>query len=156
MLKEYSFVTVWKLRNTSVDEVWKTIKAVEEWPRWWKGVKRVQTIKEGDANGIGKISMFTFKAALPYQLSFQSELLQLKHHQLMIGKAKGELEGTGVWTFRKESEWVRIEYNWNVKTTRAWMNFFARLLKPAFKWNHDVVMRWGLEGLAKKLRVTIV
>lgn len=155
-MKEYSFVTVWKLRNTSLDEVWKTIKAVEEWPSWWKGVTRVKVLKAGDANGIGKITELTFKSALPYSLSFASELLELKHHELMLGKAIGELEGTGVWTFRMENEIVRVEYNWNVKTNQAWMNFFAPVLRPAFKWNHDVVMRWGLEGLAKKLHATIV
>ncbi|MBK9730986.1 MAG: polyketide cyclase [Chitinophagaceae bacterium] len=155
-MKEYSYITVWKLKNTSLDEVWKTIKAVDDWPNWWKGVVRVQTIKEGEANGIGKISELTFKSFLPYTLSFQSELLQLKFHECMIGKATGELEGSGVWNFRMENETIRIQYEWNVKTTLTWMNVFAPLLRPVFKWNHDLIMQWGLEGLAKKLNATIV
>lgn len=155
-MKEYTFITTWNLKNASLDAAWNVIKAVDEWPQWWKGVKSVQTIREGDSQGIGKISLFVFKSALPYELTFRSELLQLKKHELMIGKAHGELEGTGIWTFAQQEDIIRIVYVWNVKTTQAWMNFLAPLLRPAFKWNHDVVMRWGLQGLAKRLQATIV
>lgn len=155
-MKAYSFVTVWKLKNTSLDAVWKTIKAVDDWPQWWKGVITVHTEKEGDANDIGKISLLTFRSVLPYNLSFRSELIQLKHHQLMVGKAEGELEGTGIWTFSVEQEIVRVQYNWDVTTNKPWMNFFAPLLRPAFKWNHDAVMKRGQKGLAKWLQATIV
>ena len=42
---------------------------------------------------------------------------------------------------------------WNVRTTKPWMNLLAPLARPLFKWNHDVVMGWGAEGLARKLGV---
>ncbi|MBX7110002.1 MAG: SRPBCC family protein [Chitinophagales bacterium] len=155
-MHEYTFVTVWKLKHTSLAEAWNTIKAVEEWPQWWKGVISVTTIKEGDADCIGKVSRFIFKSVLPYRLVFQLELIRLQHHHFMIGQASGELEGTGTWTFDMDQDVVRIQYNWNVKTTRAWMNVLAPILKPAFKWNHDVVMRRGWKGLAKKLHATMV
>jgi hypothetical protein len=29
--------------------------APSEWPRWWRGVERVETLREGDANGVGSI-----------------------------------------------------------------------------------------------------
>ena len=151
MIKEYSFITVWELRNTSLEEAWKTIKAVDDWPQWWKGVEEVKALKEGDADGIGKVSSFTFKSALPYRLTFESELVQLEAYRLMKGKAKGELEGTGTWLFELKGDVVHIEYHWQVRTTKPWMNLLSPVLKPVFKWNHDVVMQWGLEGLIKRL-----
>ena len=33
------------------------------------------------------------------------------------------------------------------------MNLLAPVARPLFKWNHDVVMNWGAEGLAKRLGV---
>ncbi len=36
------------------------------------------------------------------------------------------------------------------------MNYFSFVLKPIFKYNHDVVMRWGAKGLAKKLGTELV
>ena len=44
-------------------------------------------------------------------------------------------------------------YDWNVATTKAWMNLLAPVARPVFKWNHDVVMGWGAEGISKKLGV---
>jgi hypothetical protein len=35
------------------------------------------------------------------------------------------------------------------------MNRLAWLLRPAFEWNHDYVMRAGARGLAKDLGVTV-
>jgi hypothetical protein len=31
------------------------------------------------------------------------------------------------------------------------MNLLSPLARPLFKWNHDVVMGWGAEGLKKRL-----
>jgi hypothetical protein len=31
------------------------------------------------------------------------------------------------------------------------MRTLAPLLRPAFAWNHDRIMAWGYEGLARKL-----
>jgi hypothetical protein len=36
------------------------------------------------------------------------------------------------------------------------MNLLAPLARPVFAWNHDVVMRWGGEGLARLLGTRLV
>jgi hypothetical protein len=33
------------------------------------------------------------------------------------------------------------------------MNLLAPLARPIFRWNHDVVMDWGADGLARRLGV---
>ena len=38
-----------------------------------------------------------------------------------------------------------------IQTTRPWMNGLAPLLRPAFEWNHDWVMKSGGRGLAELL-----
>ena len=42
-------------------------------------------------------------------------------------------------------------FEWNVATTKRWMNELAPLARPLFERNNDVVMRWGGEGLAGHL-----
>ena len=42
-------------------------------------------------------------------------------------------------------------YEWNVATTKPWMNLVAPIARPIFAHNHDVVMGWGGEGLARLL-----
>jgi len=49
-----------------------------------------------------------------------------------------------------------VQYNWNVETNKAWMNYFSFALKPLFKLNHDVVMKRGAACLTKKLNAALV
>jgi hypothetical protein len=71
--------------------------------------------------------------------------------QRIEGRASGELEGLGVWTLRADGGWTEVRYDWSVRTTKRWMNLLTPVARPFFAWNHDVVMRWGGEGLARKL-----
>ena len=44
-----------------------------------------------------------------------------------------------------------VLYEWNVATSRAWMNLLAPVARPVFEWNHDWVMARGGEGIANLL-----
>jgi hypothetical protein len=39
-----------------------------------------------------------------------------------------------------------VLYEWNVATTKPWMNLIAPIARPVFQWNHDWVMSRGGEG----------
>ena len=151
----YKFITRWQIQ-APVNDVWFAIYNSLEWPQWWKGVESVKMIQENNSFGINGIREYTWKSLLPYKLSFQMKLTEKEGYQFLKGIAFGELEGDGTWFFKEENGITNIQYNWNVKTNKSWMNFFAFILKPIFKLNHDVVMKWGAEGLAKKLNVTLI
>jgi uncharacterized membrane protein len=147
----YEFVTIWKF-DAPLEEVWKVIKDSEKWSEWWKGVLWVEQTKAGDENGIGSIHRSTWKSALPYRIQFDTELINIEHQKIIEAKAFGELEGYGLWTFTKLNDnQTKVRYDWKIKTTKRWMNIFSPIAKPFFQWNHDVIMNWGGEGLAKKL-----
>ena len=76
--------------------------------------------------------------------------------KMLKGIAFGELEGQGEWTFNEQNGIIQIQYNWDIHTEKAWMNYLSFLLKPAFWYNHNVVMHWGAVGLAKKLNAKLV
>ncbi len=151
MAREYEFVTVWVF-DAPVEKVWAEIKASENWSVWWKGVLRVEELKKGDAKGVGKIVRSTWKSALPYKLVFNSEIVRIEDFKLIEARAFGELEGRGLWQFESLAEnKTRVQYDWRVRTTKKWMNLFAPVAKPFFRWNHNVIMNWGGMGLAKRL-----
>ena len=155
MAKYYEFVTVWNF-DAPIEAVWDTIKDSETWHEWWRGVLRVEELKAGDAEGIGKIVRSTWKSMLPYQLIFDSEIVRVEHLKLIEARAFGELEGVGLWQFYAENEnKTRVQYDWRVRTTKPWMNFIAPLAKPFFRWNHDVIMNWGEESLKSKLAASV-
>jgi hypothetical protein len=49
-----------------------------------------------------------------------------------------------------------VTYDWNVRTTKRWMNVLAPVARPAFEYNHNVVMRRGGEGLAQRLGCRLI
>jgi Polyketide cyclase / dehydrase and lipid transport len=150
MGKVYKFVTVWKI-EAPVEKVWDAITDSLKWPEWWKGVEKVVELEKGDADGIGSLRRYTWKSALPYRLSFDMRLTKMEKYKYLEGDALGELQGKGIWHFKQDGNITTIRYNWDVSTTKAWMNLVSPLLKPAFEWNHDYVMKSGGEGLAKLL-----
>jgi len=152
---DYSFITHWEIA-APLHDVWNSIYESADWPSWWKGVQQVTIIQENDSNGINGIRAYTWKSFLPYSLSFEMKLVEKIDEKLLRGVAFGELEGEGTWHFARENGITKVQYNWNVKTNKAWMNYFSFILKPLFKLNHNVVMKWGAHGLAKKLNAKLI
>lgn len=150
-MRYYEFVSIWRF-DAPLAGVWHEIKHSETWSEWWKGVIRVVELKEGDANGLGSVRRSTWKSRLPYTLEFDSEITRIEPMALIEARAFGELEGRGLWQFFSDGDdRTRVQYDWRVKTTKPWMNVFAPGARPFFKWNHDVIMGWGEEGLKKRL-----
>jgi carbon monoxide dehydrogenase subunit G len=156
MAEDYKFTTVWRF-DAPIEKVWAFIKDSETWSDWWKGVLRVEKLKDGDARGVGAIHRSTWKSALPYKLIFDSETVRIEELKLIEVRAFGELDGTGIWTLTAEdANTTRVAYDWRVKTTKRWMNLLAPLAKPFFRWNHNVIMNWGGVGLANKLNCKLL
>ncbi len=146
----YRFLTTWLLaapREQVFQEIWDS----ERWPAWWPGVESVVELEPGDDEGVGSLGRYVWKSRLPYRLEFEMRTTRVERPLLMEGEARGELAGTGRWRLFEEGRLTAVVYEWDVRTTSPWMNVLAPLARPFFAWNHDVVMRWGGEGLARLL-----
>lgn len=150
-MEPYRFLTVWCFR-APLQQVYDQLASPSRWPHWWRGVERVEELESGDAEGHGSLRRFTWKSALPYRLSFTMRTTRIEAPRYLEGQAQGELVGSGRWELTESEGWTHVRYVWEVATTRAWMNRLAPLFKPLFRWNHNVVMRWGFEGLKQSLR----
>ncbi|MEW5961845.1 MAG: polyketide cyclase, partial [Chloroflexota bacterium] len=93
---------------------------------------------------------------LPYRLTFDMQTTRIEPLLALEGIASGELEGTGRWRFSTDGPLTIVHYDWQVHTTKRWMNWLAPLAGPIFRWNHDVVMRQGGHGLARLLDARLV
>ena len=92
-----------------------------------------------------------WRSRLPYPLAFEFTTERVERPLTMEGRAEGELAGTGRWRLFEDAGVTAVLYEWNVHTTKPWMNLFGPVARPVFQWNHDVVMRWGGEGLARRV-----
>jgi len=149
-MAQYDFVTIWHV-DAPVEQVFDALSASEKWPEWWQGVEAVEELAPGDADGVGNLRRYTWKSKLPYRLIFDMRTTRVDRPYVLEGVAEGELDGRGLWTLTPRGNGTEIRYDWRVQTTRLWMNLLAPVAKPIFRWNHDVVMAWGGEGLARRL-----
>lgn len=149
-MTQFILVTDWHFTQP-LDRVWALIEKVEDWPGWWRAVKRVETIRKGDETGLGAVRRITWATALPYTLTFDIEVTKVEKHDCLEDRTHGEFDGVGLWNFHDEPEGTHVRYLWRVEVTKPWMHLFAPVLAPVFAWNHNKVMRWGLEGARKRL-----
>ncbi len=153
-MASYEFLTTWCI-DAPIEAAFDLLGDAAGYPRWWKGVVSVAVLESGDESGVGELDRFTWRSVLPYSLSFDMRRTRVDRPRLIEGDASGELEGVGTWRLY-EGDGVAIVYEWRVRTTRPWMNALGPLARPAFAWNHDVVMRQGGEGLAAALGATLL
>lgn len=153
-MANYSFKTLWRV-HAPADKIWDALINAAKYPAWWKSILRVETIAPGDANGIGRTERTTWKTFLPYGFTFDTRVTRIEWQKSLALDAFGELEGKGLWTLTPEGATTRVQYDWNVKTTQAWMNFIAPIARPFFNWNHDAVMNNGAQGLARLLNTIV-
>ncbi len=147
---DYRFLTTWLL-EAERERVWEAIYDSERWPEWWKGVLEAEKLAEGDDDGVGQYGRYVWKSKLPYRLEFFVRTTKVEQPGLLEGEASGELSGTGRWRLFDQDGVTAVLYEWNVRTTRAWMNLFAPVGRPIFARNHDYVMQNGGRGLAQLL-----
>ena len=152
---QYSFLTTWLLESP-IDPVWEAINDQESWPQWWCGVEAATELQPGDADGVGSLSRLVWRSRLPYRISFEVTTDRVERPHLMQGTARGELDGRGIWRLFEDGGLTAVTYDWNVRTTKSWMNALAPLAGPVFRWNHDWVMARGGEGLAELLGCRLV
>ena len=149
----YEFLTTWCLEAPR-EPVWEAIWDAERWPEWWRGVVAARTVAEGDDDGVGQVGQYTWRSRLPYDLEFEMTTTRVARPHLLEGRADGELAGVGRWRLFEhdgDAPVTAVVYEWNVSTTKPWMNLLAPIARPLFEWNHDWVMRNGGQGLATLL-----
>jgi hypothetical protein len=154
-VRQFALVTYWHL-DAPIDRVWEAIVAVEEWPRWWRYVHRVE--------GNGQRRCRRLRRAATLHLVEQAAVSTFLCHArdprrapfVARRRCEGDLTGTGRWHLAAEGGTTRVRYDWTVVTTKPWMNVLAPLLQPAFRWNHNEVMAEGGRGLARHLGVSLI
>jgi uncharacterized protein YndB with AHSA1/START domain len=148
--REYRFLTTWLLECERA-RVWDAIYESEAWPEWWRGVEVAERLAEGDELGIGQRGRYVWRSRIPYAVEFEIRTTRVEPPFLLEGQATGGLEGVGRWRLFSEGDATAVLYEWNVHTTKRWMNVIAPLARPVFEWNHDWVMRNGGNGLSELL-----
>jgi len=154
-MAEYRFLTTWLL-EADRERVWQAIFEYERWPEWWPGVVATEHLEDGNEAGIGQLGRYVWRSRLPYEVAFEVRTTRVERPHLLEGRASGDLAGTGRWRLWSEDRTTAVTYEWNVRTTKSWMNAVAPFARRIFEVNHDWVMRSGGEGLARHLEARLI
>jgi uncharacterized protein YndB with AHSA1/START domain len=149
-MADYRFLTTWLL-DTPREPVFDAIYDQASWPSWWRGVEEAVEVSPAEESGVGAVAKMVWKSLLPYRVEFEVTTTRVERPYLLQADAVGELTGLGRWRLYEDDGATAVLYEWNVATTRAWMNLVAPVARPVFEWNHDWVMSRGGEGIADLL-----
>ena len=149
-MADYEFLTTWLL-DSPREPVWEAIYDQERWPSGGAGSRRSRNSTAGEESGVGTVSRLVWKSLLPYRVEFEVTTTRVERPHLLEADAVGELTGIGRWRLYEQDGATAVLYEWNVATTKAWMNLLAPVARPVFEWNHDWVMARGGEGIAQLL-----
>jgi len=151
----FQFISVWRIA-APLPRVCEAVSQCAEWPRWWRGVEKVEVCDVGNAEGLGSLRRFTWRGRLPYRLTFDVRVTRIVPLTLLEGRASGELEGIGRWSFSGDDDVTVVRYEWQVRTNRRFLNLIAALARPLIRWNHDQAMQLGAEGMARLLNARLL
>jgi len=152
---EYRLLTIWRI-EAPLDVVYAAIHNSPRWPDWWTGMKKVELIAAGDADGGNSVLRYSWHGRLPYRMVFEVRATRIEKLVAIEGTVQGDLEGVGRWHFFRQGAVSIVRYEWHVRSTRWWMNLIAPFARAMFIRNHGIVMRQGAEGLARQLGAPLV
>jgi uncharacterized protein YndB with AHSA1/START domain len=153
-MERYHFVTDIEVA-AAPDPVWDALADPTAWPAWWRQLRRVAVLAPGRPDGVGRRYRLDFRTALPYTLGFASETTRISPPTAWEARITGDLAGAGRYELISVDGGSRVRHIWIVGTTKPWMNALAPVARPAFAWNHGVLMREFALGLAGRLGVPL-
>ena len=59
----------------------------------------------------------------------------------------GDLRGHGIWTLTPQNGGVHVRFDWRVHADRALLRVLTPVLRPLFRWNHNVAIKAAMAGL---------
>jgi hypothetical protein len=119
---------------------------VETYPQWWPQVRRARRIDDG----AGELSC---RSLLPYDVEFvMRRVIEDPAGLVLRAELTGDLNGTSQWTIRAAGEETLAVFDEDVSVGSGTLRAASRLMRPALRFNHDLMMRSGERGLREFLR----
>ena len=150
----WEYVSHWKI-DAPPYLVWAAITETEHWPRWWRHVRRAEIVRRGDGTGLGAIRRIDWVTELLYGFTIEVECTEVRPQRLLRGRARGAIDGEGVWELQPHGDGTAVTYTWRAELRARWMRAVAPWMAPLFRWNHERVMASGEDGLRRLMRAAL-
>lgn len=150
MAARYHFLSEFDL-SSDREAVWAALMASEEWPSWWRWLKRIDVVRAATSeDGVGAVYRNHISSPTGYSFTFESETVAVDRLRRLDLALTGEIEGRIRYLLSEgPSGGTHVAYAQLVETPKWWMNLLAPIARPGFTWNHDKLMTDYGRGLAK-------
>lgn len=150
-MRRYSFQSVWNI-DAPRTQVWQALTATPfSWEDWWPQLKDVHDMNI--TSGLeGTSFSCSWQAPIGYRLKTDVTITKVDHLSTVILEASGDLIGTVTCDIKEIDGRTHVDIDWQVDTTKTWMNNLSPVLRPFFVWSHHAVMRSGEQGLRRYLK----
>lgn len=154
-LTEYHFTSHWKI-NAPITAAELAIYNIDEWHKWWPDLVAAEVVHQSSTYK-GSIFRAAWRSMAGYVLRMEITITSHLPGRQIVFTAEGDLSGSGRWEFRPSDENTsKMQIDWDVQTTKPWMNRFSPVLRPFFRYNHRLVMKRAERGLNNYLQQDIV
>ena len=144
----FRFDEAWTLPDARIEDVYAVLSHGELLPQWWRGVYlEAVPLQAGDAPRVGDRLRARARGALPYELNFILEAVELTPPGTVAVRTIGDFEGLWRATLSQVGPDVHVALLWQVTVLRPILKALAPLLRPAFAWNHRWTTPRGEAGL---------
>jgi hypothetical protein len=138
----YVFRSQWRLA-AHPDRVFAVLADVETYPQWWPQVRSTRRVDDTS----GEV---TCRSLLPYDLVFVLHRdLEDPESRVLRARMTGDLVGTSQWTVTADGEGSLAVFDEDVAVGKSGLRAAGRVLRPALRFNHDLMMRAGERGLRR-------
>jgi uncharacterized protein YndB with AHSA1/START domain len=141
---EYVFIDEWDV-DAPQERVFDALADARTYPEWWTPI-----YKSVDADGppaVGCESRQKFSATLPYTLTTRSRIVRMERPNEFAVEVDGDLRGHGVWTLTPRDGKVHVRFDWRVFADRKLLRVLTPVLRPLFRWNHNVAIKAAMKNL---------
>jgi len=150
-VNDYEFITRWRVEGTC-SEVADILGDPLALPRWWPSVYlEVERLPDSAPRGVGSRVRLRTKGWLPYTIEWALEVVESHYPRGFVIVATGDFDGSGVWTFEQDGEYVDAVYDWRLNVEKPLLKRLSFALRPVFEANHRWAMRQGEESLRLEL-----
>ena len=144
MTDRYVFRSEWRL-TAGPDAVYAALVDVASYPIWWPQVRSARQLDDTSGE-------LRCRSMLPYDLVFVVRR-EVEDAAARVLKAQidGDLAGHSQWTVTADGDGTLAVFDEDVAVHKSAVRAAGRLVRPALRFNHDLMMRSGERGLRKFL-----